>query len=80
MKSSHETLVKSKELKDARNMFFKSGVYLWAIRKYDKALQYLCVEIPNNVDDANLMEELRVSIELNLAACWLKLRVWISKQ
>ncbi|KAJ8431230.1 hypothetical protein Cgig2_033001 [Carnegiea gigantea] len=44
-----------------------------AISRYDKALQYLCVVVPEFDDDARMMEELVISLNLNLATCWLKL-------
>ena len=40
---------------------------------YDHAIQSLCVFVPCNEDGAKLMEELGISLHLNLAACWLKL-------
>lgn len=43
------------------------------IIKYDKVPQYLRVVVPLTEEDANLMEELGISLNLNLAACWLKL-------
>ena len=74
MKSYHEMLVKSKDLKEERNTFFKSRAYMCAIGRYYKALQHLCLAILENADDANLMVELRISINLNISTCWLKLK------
>jgi len=54
-------LVKSKELEE-ENKIFKSKAFPSAMNRYDKSLQYMCVAMPNNEDDANLMEEHEISI------------------
>ena len=72
MKSRREALVNPKALKEERNKFHRSKAFRCTINRYDKSLQYLCVTIPENEDDANLMEELGISINLNIVASWLK--------
>ena len=74
MASPREMLVKFQDLKDEGNTLFKSKAYRCAINTYDNTLQYLCLAIPKNDEDANFMERLGILINLNLTACWFKLK------
>jgi len=76
MVDSHSMLEKSQMLKDEGNRLFKTQAYRLVIFRYDKCLQYLCVVVPNSDEDAKLMEELGISLNLNLAACCLKLNAY----
>ena len=40
---------------------------------YEKSIQYSCVVVPKSENDAIVMEELAIAINLNIATCWLKL-------
>lgn len=52
----------------------ESGLRLiiWLVST-DQSPQYLCVVVLDSDDDAQLMEEHCISLNINLAACWLKL-------
>jgi len=65
----HEAILKAKALKEVDNKLFKIKAHRLAINTYDKSLQHLCVFVPKNVDDANVMEEFGMFINLNLVAC-----------
>ena len=65
MRTPCATLMKLKSLKEAGNKFVKTKAYWLAIS--------VCVFIPKNEHDANMMENLGIVINLNIVACWLKL-------
>lgn len=71
MASLREMLVKSHELNEEGNILFKARACR-AISRYDKALQYPCLAITKKDEDANLMEKLGISINLNIATYSLK--------
>ena len=48
--------------------------YQCTIKRYHNSLQFMCLAILENEDDSNLMEKLVISINLNIATCWLKLK------
>ncbi|KAJ8438019.1 hypothetical protein Cgig2_030000 [Carnegiea gigantea] len=73
MESSCEALVKLKMLKEEGNKLLKTKDYRLAIITYEKAMQFLCVSVSLNENEATLMKELAIAINLNIAACWLKL-------
>jgi len=60
MESPHEALMKSKELNEG-NKLFTMTAYRIALNNHDKSLQFLCAVVENE-DDANLIEELGISI------------------
>ncbi|KAJ8426137.1 hypothetical protein Cgig2_022434 [Carnegiea gigantea] len=68
MDNPHEALLRSKVLNEEGNKLFRSKAYWLAVNMYDKSLQYLFVLVLENADDANAIEELGISINLNLAA------------
>lgn len=74
MESPCEALVNSKMLKGEGNKLFKTKNYRLALIAYEKATQFLCVSIPLNENEATLMDELAIAINLNIAVCWLKLQ------
>ncbi|KAJ8429025.1 hypothetical protein Cgig2_000372 [Carnegiea gigantea] len=71
--SSCEELLKSKELKEDGNKLFKIMDYRLALNAYEKSMQFLCVFVPLNENDAHLIKELAIAINLNITARWLKL-------
>lgn len=73
MESPCDALVKSKDLKEEGNKFFKTKDCRLAHHLYEKSMQFLCVCVPQSENDAILMEDLAITINLNTAACWLKL-------
>ncbi|KAJ8425985.1 hypothetical protein Cgig2_009492 [Carnegiea gigantea] len=74
----YQAILKAKALKEDDNKLFIIKAHRLAINTYDKFLQHLCVFVPKNVDDANVMEELGIFINLNLVACWLKINYFES--
>ncbi|KAJ8437240.1 hypothetical protein Cgig2_012509 [Carnegiea gigantea] len=74
MDSPHEALMKSHALKEEGNKLFRSKCYRRALNKYEKSIQYLCMVVPDSENDAHMMEELAIVINLNIVACWLKLK------
>ena len=52
--------MKSKELNEG-NKLFTMTAYRIALNNHDKSLQFLCAVVENE-DDANLIEELGISI------------------
>ena len=52
---------------------FRQKDYKEDITRYDRSLQFLYVVVPLNKEEVNLMEDLSISLNLNIAACWLKL-------
>ncbi|KAJ8437185.1 hypothetical protein Cgig2_003814 [Carnegiea gigantea] len=73
MEDARDAIRKSQLLKDGGNRFFRTKRYQMDIIRYDKYLQYLCAVVPVSNDDARLMDELGISLNINLAACWLML-------
>ncbi|KAJ8439065.1 hypothetical protein Cgig2_018459 [Carnegiea gigantea] len=63
----------SQLLKDEGNRFFRTKDYQMAISRNDKVPQYLCVIALEFDDDARLMKELDISLNLNLGGSWSKL-------
>jgi len=63
----------SQLLKDEGNRFFRTKDYQMAISRYDKVLQYLRVVALEFDDDARLMEELDILLNLNLVGSWSQL-------
>ncbi|KAJ8433085.1 hypothetical protein Cgig2_014133 [Carnegiea gigantea] len=74
IESPCEALMESKTLKEEHNKLFKTKDYRLALTTYEKAMQFLCVSVPLNENEATLMEELVIAINLNIATCWLKLQ------
>ena len=64
--------IASKSIKEECNQLYKLK-FQPAITKYDKAILYLCVFVPSIEEEANIMEELGLPLNLNFAACCLKL-------
>ncbi|XP_021735718.1 70 kDa peptidyl-prolyl isomerase-like [Chenopodium quinoa] len=59
-------------LKDEGNVHFKNGEVVSAGAKYDRGLKFLCFGLPSNADDSVMLWNLAIVLELNLAACALK--------
>lgn len=76
MQMSHlfEALIKSKELKEEGNKVFRKGCFMLASKLYEKALQFVCVGLPSCEQEASMMTDLAISLNLNLAACCLKVK------
>ena len=66
--------MKSKTLKEEGNQLFKTKDYGSALNIYEKSMRFVCVSIPLIENEATLMEELAIASNLNIAACWLKLK------
>ncbi|XP_021727189.1 peptidyl-prolyl cis-trans isomerase FKBP5-like [Chenopodium quinoa] len=64
----------AKIFKEEGNVYFKKGEVVLAGAKYDRGLKLLCFVLPRNEDDSVFLRTLAISLELNLAACALKLR------
>ena len=73
MNSSYDALLKSKELKEEGNKLFKTKNYKLALNIYEKSMQFLCVSILQSENDAILMEDRAIVINLKIATYWLKL-------
>lgn len=71
--SSHERIEVAGRKKEEGNVLFKFGKYQRALKKYDKAVDYVSEDGPFGDDDQKLIKSLRVSCWLNGAACCLKL-------
>ncbi|KAJ8435849.1 hypothetical protein Cgig2_029604 [Carnegiea gigantea] len=61
-------------LKEEGNKLFKTKAYWSALNRYEKSIQYLCVVVLENENDAIVIDELAIAMKLNIAACWLKLK------
>ncbi|KAJ8435015.1 hypothetical protein Cgig2_013503 [Carnegiea gigantea] len=70
MEDFRDVITKYQLLKDEGNRFFRTKDYHMAISRHEKSPQYLCVVVSESDDDVRLMEELAISLNLNLAACW----------
>ncbi|KAJ8430082.1 hypothetical protein Cgig2_008529 [Carnegiea gigantea] len=73
---SRSVFEKSQLLNDEGNRLFRTQEHRQGITKYDKALQYLGVIVPETEEHAQLMEELGIALNLNLAAGLLKLSAY----
>ncbi|KAJ8437968.1 hypothetical protein Cgig2_033701 [Carnegiea gigantea] len=73
MNSPCDALLKSKELKEEGNKLFKTKNYRMPLNIYEKSMQFLCVSILQSEDDAILMEDCAIVINLKIATYWLKL-------
>lgn len=71
--SSTERIEAAGKKKEEGNNLFRSGKYLRAGKKYDKAADYVCEEGPFGDEEMKLAKALRVQCWLNGAACNLKL-------
>ncbi|KAJ8453327.1 hypothetical protein Cgig2_008211 [Carnegiea gigantea] len=71
--SSMERIEAAGKKKEEGNNLFKSGKYLRAGKKYDKAADYVSEEGPFGDEEMKLAKALRVQCWLNGAACNLKL-------
>nr|GMD89177.1 peptidyl-prolyl cis-trans isomerase FKBP62-like isoform X1 [Ipomoea batatas] len=71
--SSHERIEVASRKKEEGNALFKIGKYQRALKKYDKAVDFVSEDGPFGDDDQNMVKSLRVSCWLNGAACCLKL-------
>lgn len=71
--SSTERIEAAGKKKEEGNNLFKSGKYLRAGKKYDKAADYVSEEGPFGDEEMKLANALRVQCWLNGAACNLKL-------
>lgn len=71
--SSTERIEAAGKKKEEGNNLFKSGKYLRAGKKYDKAADYVSEEGPFGDEEMKLAKALRVQCWLNGAACNLKL-------
>jgi len=75
MESTHEALLKSQALKEEGNMLYRTKAHRSALNRHEKSIQYLCVAVPESENEAYEMEEeLAIAVNLNIAACWLKLK------
>lgn len=52
MESFFEAILLSKELKEEGNKLFRAKAHRMNINLYDKSLQYSCVFVPENENDA----------------------------
>ncbi|XP_031118608.1 peptidyl-prolyl cis-trans isomerase FKBP62-like isoform X2 [Ipomoea triloba] len=71
--SSHERIEVASRKKEEGNALFKIGKYQRALKRYDKAVDFVSEDGPFGDDDQNMIKSLRVSCWLNGAACCLKL-------
>ncbi|KAJ6337744.1 hypothetical protein OIU76_007430 [Salix suchowensis] len=71
--NNHEKIKAAETKKEEGNLLFKSGKYLSAGKKYDKAASYVGEEEVFGDDEQKLVTALRVTCWLNKAACSLKL-------
>ncbi|XVE55731.1 hypothetical protein DITRI_Ditri03aG0181800 [Diplodiscus trichospermus] len=71
--NSQEKIDAAAKKKEEGNIFFKSGKYQQAGKKYDKAVDYVSEDEPFGDDEQKLVKALRISCWLNGAACSLKL-------
>lgn len=69
MAHPREAITKSKSLKKDGNRCFRKKDFKGAISIYGKSLHFLCVSSPSSQDEANLMTDLGISLNLNLVAC-----------
>ncbi|XP_021765410.1 70 kDa peptidyl-prolyl isomerase-like [Chenopodium quinoa] len=67
-------LNQAKFLKEEGNVHFKKGEVVLAGAKYNRGLKLLCFVLPRDEDDCVFLRNLVISLELNLAACALKVR------
>ncbi|XP_021750221.1 70 kDa peptidyl-prolyl isomerase-like [Chenopodium quinoa] len=65
--------IHARGLKDGGNVCFKNGEFVSAGAKYDRGLKLLCFGLPSNVEDSVMFWNLAIVLELNLAACALKI-------
>jgi len=66
--SEENRLIVVNEIKVQGNEFFKVQNFLKAIGCYSKAMRYL----PTNRKEDQQIEDLELSLQLNISACWLK--------
>ena len=59
-------------MQEKGNAEFQEGMYALASNLYVKALQFVCVDLPSCREEALLMNDLAISLNLNSAACCLK--------
>ncbi|KAJ6709695.1 PEPTIDYLPROLYL ISOMERASE [Salix koriyanagi] len=71
--NNQEKIKAAETKKEEGNLLFKSGKYLRAGKKYDKAASYVGEEEVFGDDEQKLVTALRVTCWLNKAACSLKL-------
>ncbi|XP_009613898.1 peptidyl-prolyl cis-trans isomerase FKBP62-like isoform X2 [Nicotiana tomentosiformis] len=70
--NKHERIQVSQRKKEEGNLLFKNGKYQRAMKKYEKAVDYINEDGTFEDDDQRLVKSLRVSCWLNGAACCLK--------
>ncbi|KAJ8433631.1 hypothetical protein Cgig2_026811 [Carnegiea gigantea] len=74
MESTPKALLKSQALKEEGNKLCRTKAYRSALNRYEKSIQYLFVVVPGSENEAYEMVELAIAVNLNIAACWLKLK------
>ncbi|XP_060199316.1 peptidyl-prolyl cis-trans isomerase FKBP62-like isoform X1 [Lycium barbarum] len=70
--NKHERIEVAQRKKDEGNLLFKDGKYQRAMKKYEKAVDYINEDEPFEDDDQRIVKSLRLSCWLNSAACCLK--------
>ncbi|XP_059279447.1 70 kDa peptidyl-prolyl isomerase-like isoform X2 [Lycium ferocissimum] len=70
--NKHERIEVAQRKKDEGNLLFKDGKYQRAMKKYEKAVDYINEDEPFEDDDQRIVKSFRVSCWLNSAACCLK--------
>ncbi|OIT29292.1 PREDICTED: peptidyl-prolyl cis-trans isomerase FKBP62-like [Nicotiana attenuata] len=70
--NKHERIQVAQRKKEEGNLLFKNGKYQRAMKKYEKAVDYINEDGTFEDDDRRLVKSLRVSCWLNGAACCLK--------
>ncbi|KAL2927279.1 Peptidyl-prolyl cis-trans isomerase FKBP65 [Bienertia sinuspersici] len=70
-------LITAKVLKEEGNVHFREGEVVLAGARYDRGLKFLCLVLPRNQDKCALLWNLAIALELNLAACALKVVIMI---
>ena len=58
MEDPKEPLIAFKSLNEEANLLYKLEAYKSAITRHDKAMQYICVFVPSNKEEVNMMEDL----------------------
>ncbi|XP_047328107.1 peptidyl-prolyl cis-trans isomerase FKBP62-like [Impatiens glandulifera] len=72
--SCHERIQTAERKKEEGNLLFRDGKYQRAVKKYEKAVEFIIEDGSLSGDDGNAMKTIRVSCWLNVAACNLKLK------
>lgn len=70
--NKHERIQVAQRKKEEGNLLFKNGKYQRAVKKYEKAIDFINEDEPFEDDDQKIVKSLRVSCWLNGAAACLK--------